>query len=262
MRLSLYQVDAFADRLFSGNPAAVVPLDEWLPAETMQAIASENNLSETAFFVPEGENYALRWFTPAVEVELCGHATLASAYVILRLLDPGRQRVSFRTLQSGMLTVARQGEALAMDFPVWLSEPCPLPPDLPAALGATPVETHRRGHHILAVFARAEEVAALKPDFGVLKRAPAMSVLVTAPGKDGIDFVSRYFAPAFGIDEDPVTGSTHCLLTPYWSKRLGKTRLEARQISRRGGALSCTLNDNRVTLAGRCALYLEGTITV
>jgi PhzF family phenazine biosynthesis protein len=262
MRLSLYQVDAFADRLFSGNPAAVVPLDEWLPAETMQAIASENNLSETAFFVPEGENYALRWFTPAVEVELCGHATLASAYVILRLLDPGGQRVSFRTLQSGMLTVARQGEALAMDFPVWLSEPCPLPPDLPAALGATPVETHRRGHHILAVFARAEEVAALEPDFGVLKRAPAMSVLVTAPGKDGIDFVSRYFAPAFGIDEDPVTGSTHCLLTPYWSKRLGKTRLEARQISRRGGALRCTLNGERVAIAGRCVPYLEGWISV
>ena len=262
MRLSLYQVDAFADRLFSGNPAAVVPLDEWLPAETMQAIAAENNLSETAFFVPEGENYALRWFTPAVEVELCGHATLASAHVILRLLEPGRQRVSFRTLQSGMLTVTGEGESLAMDFPVWLSEPCPLPPDLPAALGATPVETHRRGHHILAVFAHAEEVAALKPDFAALKRAPAASVLVTAPGNDGIDFVSRFFAPAFGIDEDPVTGSTHCMLTPYWSKRLGKTRLEARQISRRGGALSCTLNGDRVTLAGRCALYLEGTITV
>ncbi|HUH84028.1 MAG TPA: PhzF family phenazine biosynthesis protein, partial [Stellaceae bacterium] len=215
---------------------------------------------ETAFFVREGETYALRWFTPAVEVELCGHATLASAYVILRLIEPGRARVGFRTLHSGMLAVTREGERLAMDFPVWLSEPCPLPPDLPAALGATPIETHRRGHHILAVFAREEDVAALKPDFGALKRAPAASVLVTAPGQDGIDFVSRFFAPAFGIDEDPVTGSAHCLLTPYWSKRLGKTRLEARQISRRGGALRCALNADRVTLAGSCALYLEGTI--
>jgi len=210
--------------------------------------------------VREGETYALRWFTPAVEVELCGHATLASAYVILRLIEPGRARVGFRTLHSGMLAVTREGERLAMDFPVWLSEPCPLPPDLPAALGATPIETHRRGHHILAVFAREEDVAALKPDFGALKRAPAASVLVTAPGQDGIDFVSRFFAPAFGIDEDPVTGSAHCLLTPYWSKRLGKTRLEARQISRRGGALRCALNADRVTLAGSCALYLEGTI--
>jgi len=262
MRLSLYQVDAFADRIFSGNPAAVVPLDDWLPAETMQAIAAENNLSETAFFVREGENCALRWFTPMVEVELCGHATLASAYVILRRLEPGRQRVGFRTLHSGMLVVAGQGEGFAMDFPAWRSEPCPLPPDLPAALGARPLETHRRGHQVLAVFARAEDVVALKPDFGALKRMPAASVVVTAPGKDGIDFVSRFFAPAFGIDEDPVTGSAHCLLTPYWSKRLGKTRLEARQISHRGGALSCALDGDRVTLAGRCALYLEGTITV
>jgi len=262
MRLSLYQVDAFADRIFSGNPAAVVPLDDWLPAETMQAIAAENNLSETAFFVREGENYALRWFTPMVEVELCGHATLAAAYVILCRLEPGRQRVGFRTLHSGMLVVAGQGEGFAMDFPAWLSAPCRLPPGLPAALGASPLETHRRGHHVLAVFAGAEDVAALKPDFGALKRAPAGSVLVTAPGKDGIDFVSRFFAPAFGIDEDPVTGSAHCLLTPYWSKRLGKTRLEARQISRRGGVLSCALDGDRVTLVGRCALYLEGTIIV
>jgi PhzF family phenazine biosynthesis protein len=261
MRLSLYQVDAFADRLFSGNPAAVVPLAEWLPAETMQAIAAENNLSETAFFVREGESYALRWFTPTVEVELCGHATLASAFVILRLIEP-RSVVTFRTLHSGMLRVAQEGEGLAMDFPLWRSEPCALPPELIAALGATPLETHRRGRHLLAVFARAEDVAALKPDFTAMKRGAGESVIVTAPGKEGVDFVSRYFAPAFGIDEDPVTGSAHCLLTPYWSKRLGKARLEARQISRRGGSLTCALAGDRVTLVGRCALYLEGTITI
>lgn len=260
MRLSLYQVDAFADRLFSGNPAAVVPLVEWLTAETMQAVAAENNLSETAFFVREGESYALRWFTPTVEVELCGHATLASAFVILCLLEP-RPAVTFRTLHSGMLRVAREGESLAMDFPVWRSDPCPLPPELPAALGARPVETHRRGRHLMAVFARAEDVAALKPDFGALKRA-GESVIATAPGGNGIDFVSRFFTPAFGIDEDPVTGSAHCMLTPYWALRLGKTRLEARQISRRGGSLTCTLAGERVILAGRCALYLEGTITI
>jgi PhzF family phenazine biosynthesis protein len=261
MRLPLYQVDAFADRLFSGNPAAVVPLAEWLPAATMQAIAAENNLSETAFFVREGDDYALRWFTPTVEVELCGHATLASAFVILRLLEP-RPAVRFRTLHSGMLRAAQEGEGLAMDFPVWRSEPCPLPADLPAALGARPLETHRCGRHLLAVFARAEDVAGLTPDFAALKRGAGESVIVTAPGKDGIDFVSRYFAPAFGIDEDPVTGSAHCLLTPYWSERLGKTRLAARQISRRGGSLGCALAGDRVVLTGRCALYLEGTITI
>jgi predicted PhzF superfamily epimerase YddE/YHI9 len=262
MRLPMYQVDAFTDRLFGGNPAAVVPLEQWLPDATMQSIAAENNLAETAFFLREGADYALRWFTPTVEVDLCGHATLASAHVIFRFLAPARDRISFRTLKAGTLGVARQGEALAMDFPAWPPEPCPLPPALPAALGGTPVEMHRYRQRYLAVFVRREDVAALAPDFAALQRQGYGDLIVTAPGGDGVDFVSRFFAPAHGIDEDPVTGSAHCVLVPYWATRLGKTRLEARQISRRGGVLSCALDGDRVTIAGRCVLYLEGTITV
>ena len=262
MRLPLYQIDAFADRLFAGNPAAVVPLEEWLPETVMQAIAAENNLAETAFFRREGADYALRWFTPTVEVELCGHATLASAHVIFRFLEPGREAVRFRTLKAGMLGVTRHGEALALDFPSYPPEPCALPPELPAALGANPVELHRHGQRYLAVFAAAEDVAALAPDFARLRRQGHGDLIATAPGSDGVDFVSRFFAPAHGIDEDPVTGSAHCVLAPYWGKRLGKERLEARQISRRGGALTCTLSGERVAISGRCVLYLEGWITV
>lgn len=262
MRLPLYQVDAFTDRLFAGNPAAVVPLEEWLPEPAMQAIAAENNLAETAFFVRQGEAYGLRWFTPTVEVELCGHATLASAYVIFRFLEPARARVDFDTLKAGRLGVSREGEVLALDFPALPPEPCALPPELPAALGATPVELHRQGQRLLAIFARAEDVAALKPDFAALVRQGHGSLIVSAPGAGEIDFVSRYFAPAYGIGEDPVTGSAHCVLAPYWARRLGKERLEARQISRRGGTLSCTVQETRVAIAGRCALYLEGWITV
>ncbi len=262
MRLPLYQVDAFTDRLFGGNPAAVVPLERWLPDATMQAIAAENNLSETAFFMPEGEAYALRWFTPTVEVDLCGHATLASAYVIFRVLDPRREQVQFRTLRAGMLRVSRQGQALVMDIPAWPPEPCPVPPELPTALGRGPKDVRRYRQHYLAVFEDRAEVAALSPDFAALLRQGYGDFIVTAPGSDGIDFVSRFFAPALGIDEDPVTGSAHCVLTPYWAARLGKKRLQARQISARGGALTCTLEEGRVLVAGTCVLYLEGTIAV
>jgi len=262
MRLRIYQVDAFTDRLFGGNPAAIVPLEQWLPDQTMQAIAAENNLAETAFFVPEGEGYALRWFTPTVEVDLCGHATLASAYVIFRFLDARREQVEFRTLRAGTLRVSRQGEALVMDFPAWPPEPCPVPPELPAALGRGPVDMLRFRQRYLAVYEDRADVVALTPDFAALLRRGYGDLIVTAPGNDGVDFVSRFFAPAHGIDEDPVTGSAHCVLTPYWVKRLGKTRLEARQISRRGGALTCALAGDRVIIAGRCVLYLEGAITV
>jgi PhzF family phenazine biosynthesis protein len=262
MRLPLYQIDAFADRLFSGNPAAVVPLEEWLPDATMQAIAAENNLAETAFFVREGADFALRWFTPAVEVELCGHATLASAYVIFHSLEPARQSVRFRTMKSGVLGVTREGESLALDFPALPAASCPLPPELAPALGAAPAELYRRDGRYLAVFARAEQVAALAPDFAALARQGHGDLIASAPGKDGVDFVSRFFAPAHGIDEDPVTGSAHCVLTPYWAQRLGKQQLRARQISRRGGTLSCTLRGERVAIAGRCVPYLEGWITV
>jgi PhzF family phenazine biosynthesis protein len=262
MRLSLYQVDAFTDRLFGGNPAAVVPLEDWLPDATMQSIAAENNLAETAFFMREGADYALRWFTPTVEVELCGHATLASAHVIFGRLEPERERVRFRTRRAGTLTVSRLGDSLALDFPAYPPESCAVPAELPTVLGKRPAEMQRCGERYLAVFQHRDEVAALKPDVVALRGHCHGSLIVTAPGADGVDFVSRFFAPGFGVDEDPVTGSAHCVLIPYWAERLGKTRLEARQISPRGGALSCTLAGDRVIIAGRCVSYLEGTITM
>lgn len=263
MRLPIYQIDAFADRLFGGNPAAVMPLEHWIPEAAMQAIAAENNLAETAFFVREGDAYGLRWFTPTVEVELCGHATLASAYVIFRHLEPERDApLRFRTQKSGVLGVARAGEELALDFPALPPERCAVPAGLPAALGATPAEVHRHGERYLAVFSTSAEVAGLRPDFAMLGRQEPGAIIVSAPGEGAVDFVSRYFAPAYGIDEDPVTGSAHCVLAPYWAQRLGKDRLEARQISRRGGVLRCTLRGERVLIAGRCIPYLEGWIEV
>lgn len=260
MKLPIYQVDAFTDRLFGGNPAAICPLEDWLPEVVMQAIAAENNLSETAFFVREGEGYGLRWFTPEAEVDLCGHATLATAHVIFQILEPRRTQVAFRTLKAGVLNVARDGDMVVMDFPSRPGVPVPPMPQLAAALGKTPVEV-LKSRDVMAVYAQADDVAALTPNMGLLA-ALGEWVIVTAPGEDGIDFVSRFFAPAQGIPEDPVTGSAHCTLTPYWAARLGKTRLEARQISKRGGALTCTLNGDRVKMAGRAVLYLEGTITV
>lgn len=262
MRIPLYQVDAFTTRLFSGNPAAVCPLSEWLPEATMQAIAAENNLAETAFFVPQGEGYLLRWFTPTVEVELCGHATLASGYVVTRILAPERSSVIFDTLKAGLLEVTREGNLLAMDFPVWPPEEKPADPRVLAALGARPIESYVARGRTLAVYDRAEDVAALRPDFAAMRRVDGADAIATAPGRDGVDFVSRYFAPNYGVDEDPVTGSAHCVLTPYWAARLGKEQLTARQISARGGELTCTLRGDRVTIAGHAVLYLEGAITV
>src|SRR5229473_882813 len=206
MQIPLYQIDAFAEGPFTGNPAAVCPLDAWLPDDVMQAIAAENNLSETAFFVAEGEFYRLRWFTPSTEVDLCGHATLASAYVVFRWLRPECRRIIFQTNEAGPLLVAR-------DY--------------------------------LAVYQSADDIAALMPDFAGLAALDRFAIIVSAPGPGaevgGVDFVSRFFAPARGVDEDPVTGSAHCTLIPYWAGRLGKTRLAARQLSRRGGALACAL---------------------
>ena len=259
MQLPIYQVDAFADRVFRGNPAAVCPLETWLPDATMQAIAAENNLSETAFFVREGSDYALRWFTPAVEVDLCGHATLASGYVVMRFLEPQRESVSFRTAKAGTLTVTRRADMLVMDFPTRPAVPAAAPPGLFAALGGTPREVLRARDH-LVVYGSADEIAALAPDLAALAKVDCWAVIVTAPGDNGVDFVSRFFAPAQGILEDPVTGSAHCTLVPYWANRLGKTEFEARQLSRRGGALSCALDGDRVSIAGKAVLYLEGRI--
>jgi PhzF family phenazine biosynthesis protein len=262
MRIPLYQVDAFTSRLFGGNPAAVCPLSEWLPDAVMQAIAAENNLAETAFFVTQGEGYLLRWFTPTVEVDLCGHATLASGYVVTHILAKERRAVVFDTLKAGPLTVTRDGDLLAMDFPAWPPEPKAADPRVIAALGLAPAQSWVAQGRTLAVYDRAEDVAALRPDFAAMREVPGADAIATAPGRDGVDFISRYFAPNHGIDEDPATGSAHCVLTPYWAARLGKKQLAARQISARGGDLACTLKGDRVTLAGRAVLYLEGTITV
>jgi PhzF family phenazine biosynthesis protein len=264
MQLAIYQVDAFTDRLFAGNPAAVCPLEAWLPDATMQAIAAENNLSETAFFVPRGDDYDLRWFTPTVETELCGHATQASGFVVMTKLAPQRSTVRFHT-RSGPLTVARQGDSFAIDLPAQPPEPCAMPAQTVAALGRKPAEILGASKY-LVIYDSAAEVAALAPDTAALADIDRDGVIVSAPGpqgeKGGCDFVSRYFAPHAGIPEDPVTGSAHCTLVPYWAKRLGKTKLHARQISRRGGELFCELRGERVVIAGRAAFYLEGKIHV
>lgn len=261
MSIPLYQVDAFAGAVFTGNPAAVCPLQAWLPDETLQAIALENNLSETAYFVPEGDDFALRWFTPVHEVDLCGHATLASAHVIMTLLQPERRSVAFSTKVSGTLTVERDGDRYVMDFPPWPRQEVAPDPPVTAALGKAPSALFT-GNDWMAVFEDEADVQALAPDMTALARLDARGVIATAPGR-AVDFVSRFFAPRFGIPEDPVTGSAHCMLTPYWAERLGKTELSARQISPRGGDIHCTLTpDGRIKLAGQAALYMEGRIHV
>ncbi len=256
MRIPIYQVDAFTSRLFHGNPAAVCPLEAWLPGELLQAIAAENNLSETAFFVREGERYRLRWFTPAVEVALCGHATLAAAFVIFNRLEPEAGRVAFDTL-SGELAVTRAGELLVMDFPSKPPRPCEPPAGLLEGLGGEPIEV-LKADSFLVTYEDERAVAALRPDFRTLAELEA-AVIVAAPGEE-VDFVSRFFAPPYGIDEDPVTGSAHCTLIPFYAQRLGKSRLKARQISRRGGELDCEHLGERVKIAGEAVLYLEGTL--
>ena len=259
MRLPIYQVDAFTDSLFGGNPAAVCPLEAWLPDAAMQAIAAENNLSETAFFVRDGGDYALRWFTPTVEVDLCGHATLAAGHVVFHYLEPQRKTVSFHTLKAGTLIVTRRADMLVMDFPARPASPAPPPPGLFAALGGAPREVLRARDHLI-VYDTAAEIVALNPDLAALAKVDCWAAIVTAPGESGVDFVSRFFAPAQGVPEDPVSGSAHCTLVPYWAKRLGKMQLEARQLSRRGGALYCALQGDRVNIGGRAVVYLDGQI--
>jgi PhzF family phenazine biosynthesis protein len=262
MRLPLYQIDAFASAVFKGNPAAVVPLEDWLPDATLQAIAAENNLSETAFFVPQGDPWRLRWFTPAVEVDLCGHATLAAAHVIFTRLAPGRDRIAFVT-RSGKLEVTRRGDLLELDFPAVAAQVRSDAMTIDAladALGCRPDEAYVAMDH-MAVFRDEGQVAALKPDMGRIAALGGRGLIATAPGR-ACDFVSRFFGPAVGIPEDPVTGSAHCVLAPFWAKRLGKSRLSARQISARGGELACEDRGERVGIAGRAVLYLEGTIHV
>ena len=259
-RLKLFQVDAFAREVFRGNPAAVVPLDRWLNDETLAAIARENNLSETAFLLPRGEDFEIRWFTPEVEVDLCGHATLASGWVVLNRLQPERQRVTFHS-KSGPLVVAREDgtDALAMWLPSRPPSPVLARPELAEALGARPREI-LAARDYLVVFENEAQIRALSPDMAKLKTLDRFGVCVTAPGSNGVDFVSRFFAPGEGIPEDPVTGSAHSTLVPYWSKRLGKERLVARQLSARGGELDCVNEGERVRLVGRAVLFFEGEI--
>ena len=259
MKIRQYQVDAFTSRLFGGNPAAVCPLESWLEDETLQAIAAENNLSETAFFVGGRGSYELRWFTPTVEVNLCGHATLASAFVVFRHLEPSLEAVSFRS-KSGELRVTRSGDLLTLDFPAWRPSRCEAPEALIRGLGHAPREVWATEDY-LAVYESEHEVRALQPAMDALGGLDRFAVIVTAPGRRS-DFVSRFFAPRQGIPEDPVTGRAHCTLVPYWASRLDKSRLHALQVSRRGGELFCEARGERVGIGGRAVQFLEGTIEV
>ena len=260
MEIQIFQVDAFSNKLFCGNPAAVCPLEEWLPDETLQAIAAENNLAETAFFVPQSNRYHLRWFTPTCEVDLCGHATLATAFVLFHFLNITGEKLSFDT-QSGELTVSRSGELLILDFPARPPKVIEAPAGLMDAIGGTPIEVLAANDIVILVYGSEAEVLAAAPDMAALIRVNYYAFIVTAPGTT-CDYVLRFFAPAQGIPEDPVTGSAHTSLIPYWSKRLNKTEMVARQLSKRTGELYCKSAGDRVTIGGHATAYLRGTITV
>ncbi len=259
--LPIYFVDAFADRPYAGNPAAICPLERWLAEPAMQAIAAEIGFSETAFVVREGEGWRIRWFTPTIEVDLVGHATLAAAFVILERIDRGRSTVRFESRSGPLIVDRRDGGLLSMDFPARIAAPVPVPPRLVEGLGKAPVALLAATHY-LAVYDTAADVQALAPDMAVLAALDRAAVIVTAPTSPafGGDFVSRFFAPANGVPEDPVSGVAHCTLIPYWAKRLGKTHLIGRQLSKRGGTLVCEDRGERVIIAGHAALVLEGRI--
>ncbi len=265
MKLSLFQVDAFTDKVFSGNPAAVCPLENWLREKEMLAIAAENSLSETAFFVPEDGDYRLRWFTPKSEVQLCGHATLATAFVIFNVVQPGTTSARFQTC-SGPLVVEKDGDSLAMDFPSLPAMPCATVPKalldglepLPQIVLQTGATAAERNYFV--VYETENDVRSARPNLTILEQLHPAGVCVTAAGEQS-DFVSRYFAPSYGVPEDPVTGSTHCTLGPYWSSRLRKDVLHARQISQRGGNLVVEPRGSRVTIKGKAVLYLAGAIS-
>lgn len=261
MKIPIYQVDAFADRLFTGNPAAVCPLDAWLDDATLQSIAAENNLAETAFVLASDVGYKIRWFTPTVEVDLCGHATLASGHVLMHHLGVDSGRVEFHSHISGQLSVRADGNRYVLNFPAdeaSLAEPTK---ELLSAINANPVETRKGKTDWLMVFESQEQIESLEPDFRKLKHVDGRGVIVTAPGND-CDFVSRFFAPQSGIDEDPVTGSAHTTLTPYWSNRLNQCQLVARQVSQRGGTVFCHDLGERVELGGHAITYLIGEISI
>jgi PhzF family phenazine biosynthesis protein len=255
----IFQVDAFTTRRFAGNPAAVMPMNAFPPDDVMQSLAAENNLAETAFLVSDNGDYRLRWFTPTVEVPLCGHATLASAAVVMERLEPTRTDVVFHTA-SGELTVRRVDDRYVMDFPAHSIEAIAEPPELAEAIGAKVAEVVTYAGNYLALLSSADAVRTLAPDFAKVEALGCTGVVVTASGDKGYDFVSRYFAPAKGIPEDPVTGGAHCALVPFWADRLGKTEFRSFQASKRGGEIICRLSEDRVELEGAVAFYMEGKV--
>lgn len=257
--MKLFQVDAFASRLFAGNPAGVVPLDVWLEDEVMQRIAMENNLAETAFFVPQDDHFHIRWFTPKVEVDLCGHATLATAHVLFQHLGFEKDELFFSS-RSGMLRVFREGKRYILDFPPDELDPAEPPAGMVSALGKEPMFSYRGHTDYMLVYEKQSDIEQMKPDFTALGKIDARGVIVTAPG-EWTDFVSRFFAPQVGINEDPVTGSAHTSLVPYWSRQLAKTELTARQLSERGGDLFCKNRGNRIEIGGEAVTFFEGSIS-
>jgi PhzF family phenazine biosynthesis protein len=261
MKQTMYQVDAFADKIFSGNPAAVVPLEDWLPDGLMQQIAMENNISETAFFVKTDEGYHLRWFTPTFEIDLCGHATLASAYIIKNFIAPHLAEIHFSTQKAGVLKASAKDGLYTLDFPSRVPASSNVHPKLLSSLGVQNVVEVLKSRDYFVVLPDEDAVRHLEPDFLAMKELDALGVIVTAKGKSS-DVVSRCFYPALGITEDPVTGSAHCNIVPYWSEKMGKTKLFCRQLSPRGGDLWCELNGDRVLMSGKCVLFMEGSIEV
>ena len=259
MEISLYQIDAFASKLFEGNPAAVCPLDEWLPDEIMQSIAEENNLSETAFFVPKGNGYHIRWYTPVSEVDLCGHATLAAAYVLFNILGYRKDKIEFDS-RSGILAVTEDNEWLVMDFPAQPPVPCDIPKEIIKAFNTAPIEC-LKSEDFVVVFEREIDIESANPDFELLKKLNSRGVIITAKSTR-YDFVARFFAPKYGIPEDPVTGSAYTQLAPYWASKIGSKRFSAKQMSSRGGELTCEVVDDRVFISGKAIKYLEGKIKI
>ena len=259
MKLSIYQVDAFAEKPFEGNPAAVVPLESWLPDETMQAIAEENNLAETAFYIPSDTGFHIRWFTPVREVELCGHATLAAAFVLFDCLNYSSDVIEFQSL-SGSLFVKKRCDLLQLNFPAQYLKNCETPAELVNGLGATPVECLSHEDY-MAVFECEEDIINIKPNHSILEQLDLRGIIITAPSKN-YDFVVRFFAPKFGIPEDSVTGSAFTKLVPYWAEKLNKSSFKAKQVSARGGKVICELNEDRVLIAGRAIKYMVGTIEI
>ena len=259
MKIQLFQIDSFTDSLFSGNPAAVCPLQEWLPGETMQKIAMENNLSETAFFVKKGEDFLIRWFTPANEVDLCGHATLASAHVLFNHLHYNREHIVFHTLYKGSLIVRKENHGLTMNFPADTLREVPLNKELKDCFHQYPLAAFKGSANYMLVFEKEEDITSLGPNFHAIAKLPGTGLIATSPGTKS-DFVSRFFAPQSGIPEDPVTGSAHTTLIPYWSRKLGKKDLSAIQLSPRKGFLQCKMLGDRVEISGHARTYLTGEI--